>query len=320
MGRNVVRTEVVTRMHRSGVVVEIPVATIEGARSGPEFAVMSGMHAGEYAGILAAQRLIQTVGPEDLCGTLRVIPVISTQAFMARNMQLSPVDQREVHYYAPGSPGGSYTEFHVDVLWSILKSADYVIDLHAGEFAQALLPWVPVPLVGPQDVQRRAFDLAAGFRVRYVEHRKVLSSIPKLSAWMADEGIPNVWAEIGKNGLPTEEHVAICYDGVISALQTVGMLPGEPERPPQEVLTGHRFNITANQSGVWHPAVVEGDTVEEGQLLGEMTDYFGATLEVYRAPARSLVLYYWSSRAINHTRRPHGYDWHAGLVSLIVLD
>ena len=319
MARNEIRTELVTRIHRSGVSVDIPVATIEGARTGPEFAVMSGMHAGEYAGILAAQRLIRTVRPEDLSGTLRVIPVISTRAFMARNMQLSPVDQREVHYYAPGSPGGSYTEFLVDVLGSILRSSDYVIDLHAGEFAQALLPWVPVPLVGADEVQRGAHDLAAGFRVRYIEHRADPASIPQLSAWMADEGVANIWAEIGKNGLPTEEHVAICQDGVIAALQTVGMLPGEPERPPQELLTGRRYSITANQSGVWHPAVVEGDIVEEGQALGEMTDYFGATLEVYHAPARSLVLYYWSSPAIDHTRRPHGYDWHAGLVSLIAL-
>ena len=62
-------------------------------------------------------------------------------------------------------------------------------------------------------------------------------------------------------------------------------------------------------------------TPQEFQVDQKCTrHYFGATLEVYRAPARSLVLYYWSSRAINHTRRPHGYDWHAGLVSLIALD
>jgi predicted deacylase len=45
--------------------------------------VMSGMHAGEYSGILAAQKLISEVNPEELSGTLLVIPVISTRAFMA---------------------------------------------------------------------------------------------------------------------------------------------------------------------------------------------------------------------------------------------
>ena len=51
-----------------------------------------------------------------------------------------------------------------------------------------------------------------------------------------------------------------------------------------------------------------------------MTDYFGNTLEEFHAPQRSLVLYYWSSPAINVNRRPFGYDWHSGLVSLLDLE
>ena len=114
--------------------------------------------------------------------------------------------------------------------------------------------------------------------------------------------------------------MAVHYDGAIAALQTVGMLPGEPARPPQQELRGARYQINAERSGVWRPAISEGEIVERGQLLGELTDYFGDTLERYTAPSRSLVLYYWTSSAINADRRPHGYDWHSGLVSLISLD
>ena len=46
---------IVTRTHSSGETIEIPVARIQGARPGPMMTVMSGMHAGEYSGILAAQ-------------------------------------------------------------------------------------------------------------------------------------------------------------------------------------------------------------------------------------------------------------------------
>ena len=97
------------RVHHSGEEVEIPVAHLTGARPGPTFAVMAGMHGGEYAGVLAAQRLIQTVDPDDLRGSLIVIPVISTEAFKMRSIQLSPVDGREAHYHVPGNPEGSYT-------------------------------------------------------------------------------------------------------------------------------------------------------------------------------------------------------------------
>ncbi len=314
------KTEIVRREFRGEEPLEIPVATIDGASSGPIFTVISGMHAGEYSGVLAAQRLIQTIVPGQLSGTLKVVPVISTRAFMARNMQLSPVDEREVHYYPPGNPDGSYTEFHVDVLYSILSGSDFVIDMHSGEFAQALYPWVPVPMVGAADVQEASRSLSMGYRVEYVELRRERSSVPRLASYLADDGIANLWAEVGKNGLPDEEHIAIHHDGVVAAMQTVGMLPGEPERPPQKVVEGRRFQVNANQSGVWHSYVREGEIVEAGQELGRITDYFGDTLEVYLAPERALVLYYWSSPAIDHARRPHGYDWHAGLVSLLTLD
>jgi hypothetical protein len=71
---------------------------------------------------------------------------------------------------------------------------------------------------------------------------------------------------------------------------------------------------------VWHPAVKEGEIVEEGQYLGRLTDYFGNTLREFHSPTRSLVLYYWSNPAINADRRPHGYNWHNGLVSLLDLE
>ena len=145
--------------------VQMPMATIQGAQEGPIFTVTSGMHAGEYAGILAAQQLIQTINPSELSGTIKIIPIISLEAFMMRNMQLSPVDSREVHYHRPGNPSGSYTEFQIDKLFELTKDSNYLIDIHAGEFAQALHPWVPVPLMGSEETQVASISLARGFRV-----------------------------------------------------------------------------------------------------------------------------------------------------------
>ena len=310
---------IVRRLHRSGRWVEMPVATITGSRHGPTFAVTAGMHAGEYAGMLAAQKLIQTIEPDSLSGRLIVIPVISTRAFMMRNMQLSPVDQREAHYHVPGHPRASYTDFLIDVLYSIVKEADYLIDMHAGEFAQALQPWVPVPMVGAKKVQADSKAIAEGFRVPYLELRGDRSRIPPFAAYLAEQGIANVWSEVGKNGIPTLEHITIQYDGAIAAMQTFGMLRGGPVRPPHKWIGRRRYTATAEQSGVWYSAVTEGVIVEEGQLLGELKNYFGDTLQRYTAPFRGIVLYYWTSPAINHRRRPHGYEWHSGLVSIASL-
>jgi predicted deacylase len=315
-----IEERIVTRKHHSGELVEIPVARIRGVEPGPQLTVMSGMHAGEYSGILAAQKLISTVKPEDLSGTLLIVPVISTRAFMERNMQLNPVDQKEVHSILPGNPGGTYSDMLIDTLFELVKESDYLIDSHAGEMAQALFPWVPVPMWGPDELREKSLSLALGFDVKYVEPRYDEASIPPFCLALLSAGIPNIWVECGKNGVPTESDTAIHFDGYLAAMRTTGMLEGEPARPNQETLKGRRSQVNAEISGVWHPAIKEGDIVEKGQYLGRMTDYFGNLLKEYHAPARSLVLYYWSNPAINADRRPHDYDWHNGLVSLLELE
>ena len=174
-------------------------------------------------------------------------------------------------------------------MFELTKDSNYLIDIHAGEFAQALHPWVPVPLVGSKETQAISTSLARGFRVEYIELKRDPEAIPALCVAMAEHGIPNIWVECGKNGIPTPEHVSINYDGVISALKTVGMLPGSPDRPDQIEISGRRYQINAGQSGVWRPAIKEGDIVKRTgeivdvpvgkELLGRVVDGLGNPID-----------------------------------------
>ena len=310
-------TELVRRLHHSGEELTIPVARIEGARPGPTFAITSGMHAGEYAGVLAAIRLIREIDPAALAGRVIVVPVISTRAFMMRSMQLSPVDEKEVHFQVPGNPGGTYSEYLIDVLYELVREADYLIDMHAGEFAQSLTPWVPVPLVGSEDMRSRALQIARGFAVPYLDLRTDPEMIPSFARFLAERGIANVWTEIGQNGLPDAEAIRLQYEGCVRALCSVGMVSSALPPAPRHRYVGQRHHtVVADRSGIWHPAITVAEIVAEGQVLGELQDYFGNVVERYTAPFAGIVLYYWSSPAINAEWRPHGYNWHSGLVRL----
>src|SRR6266568_1238139 len=101
-----IERRMITAEHRDGS-LEFPLADIRGARDGPTVAIITGMHGGEYSGPLAAMRLVQRTDPDALAGRLLVVPVLSTQAFMMRTMQLSPIDEREMHYVWPGNPAGT---------------------------------------------------------------------------------------------------------------------------------------------------------------------------------------------------------------------
>ena len=290
---------------------------VEGARSGPTFAVTSGMHAGEYAGVLAAIRLFQTIQPTELAGRLIVVPVISTKAFMLRSMQLSPVDEKEVHYQVPGNPAGTYSELLVDLLYRTVKDTDYLIDMHAGEFAQSITPWVPVPVAANATLAQDAVALAQGFNVPYLDLRTDVQAIPAFPRFLAERGIANIWTEIGQNGLVDPECVDLQYEGCLNALRMVKMLHGEPEvRVRHRYLGQRQYTVVAEQSGIWFPAVRAGQMIRQGELLGELRDYFGDVIAQYHAPFDAIVLFYSTSPAINAERRPHGYAWHSFLVRL----
>ena len=140
-------------------------------------AIISGVHGGEFSGPLAATRLIRTVDPDVLAGRLLIVPVLSTQAFMQRNMQLSPVDQREVHFVWPGNPTGTYSDALIDLLFGAVKDADFLLDLHAGEMAQALAPYVVVPWLADGPLWEASLTLAKAFDVPFVA-RRTLAETP----------------------------------------------------------------------------------------------------------------------------------------------
>ena len=96
------------------------------------------------------------------------------------------------------------------------------------------------------------------------------------------------------------------------------MLDGEPIDIPDQVVVGpNRWSMTATASGYWRRRVQPGDRVNKGQLLGEVRDLEGHSLEKIVAPANSLVQYVATSPAINAERQPHGYNWHQGLARLV---
>ncbi len=164
---------------------------------------------------------------------------------------------------------------------------------------------------------RAAVALARGFNVPYLDLRTDVATIPAYARFLAEQGIANIWTEIGQNGLVDAACTDLQFEGCLNALRTLGMLPGEPEIRVRHRYLGQRHHtIVAEQSGLWLPTIEAGQLVQAGQVLGELRDYFGDLVARYHAPFDGIVLYYWSSPAINVARQPHGYNWHACLVRL----
>jgi predicted deacylase len=302
--------------HPGGPPIEFPLAEASGSADGPTVAVVAGMHGGEYAGMLAAGKVIQRLEHLEVRGRIIIIPILSIQAAFRRSMQLSPIDEREVHYQWPNRDG-SYSEHLVELLLRTLGKIDALLDLHAGEFAQDLTPHIGVPWITDDDIWKRSLELARAFDVPYLSRRAVRDTPLALPLLLLEAGVPNIWSEIGHNGLPQAHTVALQYGGVLNALRVAGALAGKPVRFRGRVIGPKRWSLVGEDYGLWRPAVRSGQHVKTGQLLGELFDVFGARIKEYRSPGNAVVLWVCTSPPIDPARRPHGNNWHSWLMNLV---
>ncbi len=61
--------------------VELPISIIRGAKSGPVFTILAGVHGYEYPPIISTQAILQEINPEELIGTLVIIPIANKGSF-----------------------------------------------------------------------------------------------------------------------------------------------------------------------------------------------------------------------------------------------
>jgi uncharacterized protein len=82
-----------------------------------------------------------------------------------------------------------------------------------------------------------------------------------------------------------QRHIA----GVRSVMSHLGMIEGDLLVPGEPLFFASSEEVRAEHSGLWHPLVSVRQIVEEGSLLGRLTDPFGNVLEEVRAPYRGEI-------------------------------
>ena len=134
---------------------DMPVAVVHGARPGPVLAVASGAHGSEYASILAVQRLIDTVNPADVSGTLILLPLINVPSFEKITQHVNPTDNKSMNRFYPGDPNGTQTDrASFLVTKEVVEKCDHLIDLHGGDLDENLRPYSYRRIRRPPDTSR----------------------------------------------------------------------------------------------------------------------------------------------------------------------
>jgi predicted deacylase len=281
----------------AGTSTQLPLFVINGAHPGKTVVITGAIHGSEYVGTAAAMRIAKEVDPATLRGQLVIAPVCSMTAFKKRAIYIAPPDTKNLNRCFPGSSDGSFAEQLAHWLFdTLIKHADFYLDLHGGDMNEALAPFSIIQRTGKADLDDQAMQLARVFGLQDVVTSEVKGSTIGAAA---GAGIPAVLAEVGGQGLWSAADVDQMHAGLQRALNHAGLTTfPAPPAPATRILEEMSW-LRSEHDGFFYPGCAVGESVKAGQVLGHVDDYLGNTLQTAVAPHDGTVLFLVTTMAMN---------------------
>ena len=280
----------------SDAALSIPVAVFHGAKPGPVLAIVAGSHGTEYTSIIALEKLITTLNPAEISGTVIIVPLINIQSFEQKVPHLNPVDKKSMNRWYPGKMEGTQTDRASFLITKqVVEQCDHLIDLHGGDLDESLRPYSYWTKTGneKQDEISRAMVLAFG-----LDHIIISTDRPKdpqasryLENTATVRGKPSITAEAGYAGTVETDDLNALVNGCLGVMRYLKMLPGASAVIEHPVWIEKVATIASEQTGIFYPLVKRGTYVEQGMKVGYVTDYLGKVIFEARAPVAGVVLY-----------------------------
>lgn len=282
----------------SGSGIDIPYFEIVGPKPGPHLTVIAGIHGAEYSSIAAARQFVAEINDQEVIGHITVMPIVNILAFWARAPFVIPVDHQNLNRAFPGNPEGSFTEIYAfHIFEKIIKGSDYLLDMHAGDIPEALEPF---SIFEESSVEKKSLWMAQAFGIKHIVRQRAAGLVVagSTSATASAIGIPAMIAESGENGILDPVAVKLHLSGLRNLARTLGVLTGEPSSEHKYIVYDGWNWLRAERAGWWQPAHKPGAVVNEGDLLGTMSDLWGDCFAEIKAPQDGTVLFQTSSPAI----------------------
>lgn len=269
--------------------VTLPVHVLNGPLPGPTMFVSAAIHGDELNGVEIIRRVLRTLQPGNIRGTLLCVPVVNAYGFIGRSRYLP--DRRDLNRSFPGSQSGSLAARLANLfLTEVVKRAHIGIDLHSAAVHRVNLPQIRCAFA-----QRpRTRDVAIAFGTDVVlESPERQGSLRKAAR---EIGV-DVLVYEGGEGLRFDEFaINAGVDGIARVMLEIGMLElpegaerGENRRRPPLLANAAKW-VRAPEGGILRTAKRIGDAVSEGEIIGFVANpYEDSDVEV-RSPRRGVII------------------------------
>jgi hypothetical protein len=261
--------------------IDVPFTALRGREAGPLVWIMAARDGDEVHATLVAMDLQRRLEPDEIRGTIVVIPIGNVPGFgvLSREHPLGPTylehEMDERFFEILSAHGGSFIDLHSAGVPS--DTVDWTLSVEGDETAMAMARGYGSPFVyahrmgGGEGLDAGLLDGALFVR-------------------LSRAGVPSILIEAGGGLPPSKETVRRAVSGVENVLLAIGSVSGEVAPTPQpEVLRGFRI-VAPARGGLLEEVVGLGDRVEAEQLLARVVDPYGDPIEEIRAPVGGVVL------------------------------
>ncbi|MEN7343449.1 MAG: succinylglutamate desuccinylase/aspartoacylase family protein [Pseudomonadota bacterium] len=247
-----------------GLPVDTPVLVVHGAAPGPVICLVAAVHGDELNGIEIVRRVLHGLQPSRLNGTIIGVPIVNIQGFRRGSRYLP--DRRDLNRHFPGTETGSAASRIASSFFNnIVLNCDALVDLHTGSFERANLPQLRADLQDPA-----VTALAKGFGATVIVNSQPQPGTLRYAATLA--GVPTVTLEAGGPERLETRAVTHGVRGIEALLHTLQMVISErPWNESEETYVRSTW-IRADSGGILTTNVDLGSRVENGDLLGRVTD------------------------------------------------
>jgi predicted deacylase len=273
-----------------GSALEIPVIVIHGTAPGPCLWIDASIHGDEPEGTLTCQSLARQVAPNQLAGTLVLVPAMNVPAYEA-GQRGNPLDtfSYDMNRIYPGRANGYLTE---RMAWAhsqwMTKVADLEISIHSGGAHSYLSETI---FVNEDD---KSVELAKAMGRGWEVVLSAISPKGNPMAVMLEAGKTGITVELGGRSAtsPSEMNrvVETLVEAMLNVMRHYKMISGPPHYPDKR-WKGVQEALLAPISGLFIPA----DGVEcqkpmlKGEAIARIVDIWGDTQATLLAPADGMI-------------------------------
>ena len=251
----------------------------------PNVTIIAGVHGDEGPwGALAIKHFLERVQPEQVKGSIRIIPQANPSA-MEFNSRVSPFDHLDLNRVFPGNQEGSYTERLAYLITrKALKNADIVIDLHGG---------------GSWCVNAFAFRFKGSEELATAFNPPFILDAPNregtLTKHANNTGSKVTVVEMGGRCEEEKKWAEYIATGLERCLNSLGVIEKKiPECEQNTIQVRGSTVLRPSRGGLFIPELsvsAVGTMVEKGTILGRIVDPVSmATIEIFKAPYENTAL------------------------------